>query len=577
MNDLLNENFLFEELSDEQKEYVRQLYAKSGAKKDLPHDNTHDEFFERYTGNPDAHKMIIPYSRISSEEDATNMVHSFEHHAIEKVLRNNGYQMHDFVNNVATETFDTPFGKKTRSIKISKVLQNLPEDKKKIPQRDIDYHALKVDNYADLYSSSAFKKASNKAADQLQIVISRHRDDLGAMSTGRNWESCMTLPTFDKGIAYDGGINHKKIVQDFKHHTLIAYLTKKGDDTATEPLGRTLVKKFVDKEGHEIYRPSFANYGDISNGVSYILNSHFQKNYPAKDNSDYEMHPDLYPDNIGRTRVSKEDEKTGYINEFIEDMDNPHVLSHTVNKDGLLHSEDGKTPSLIVSHESPDGRKYETHFVHKYGTLHSDDNYPTKTVYKIEDDGSKKLIGLKRHFYGMLHSTKDELPSSETYLDKGNESLVSKTWHKYNSEYVSPYHGVSKIQVTHDKSNNRSEIHVEMNDSFKNKSKHIDDPLEVKITTKNNDVHVEKSLRGSNFKQLTENLSYKNNGEFVHTLRPTHFITDFTHIPRWTSNEGYSPVILNEDEYKAPNINTYEDFKKHINEIKKQYLALNEK
>lgn len=564
-------NIILEELTDEQKKYVRSLYAKSGAKQDLPHDNVHDDFFEKYTGDKNADKMILPYSQISSDESMDNMLNSYEYHAINNVLSKHGYVLHDYVNNVATQTIDTPFGKKVRNIKIGKVLQNLSTEDNEIPQRFIDYHDLKVKNYSDLYSSSEFRKAANKAEDSLQIVISRHRNDIGGMSTGRDWDSCMTLPNFENGIAYDAGQNHKYIIKDFKHHTLVAYLTKKGDNSISEPLGRTLIKKFVNTNGHEIYRPSFADYGNINRGVSYILSQLCKNNFPAEEGN-YHMHPDLYPDNNGITHISADEENSGVFHEYTNSLNTPRIISHSITEEGSLHSNDGKTPSLVISHKDNNNNALETHYIHKHGMLHSDNNDPTLITYKLNSDGTKSVVSLRRHFYGLLHSTKDELPSREEHTDNS----VSKVWHKYGEQYVSPYYKASKIEAIHDNNTGKSEINIDMTGTGKTKSDHIEDPISMNIVTKNNDIHIKKEFRGNNFKGVHEAISYVGDN-IKHSLSPkVELLSDFTHIPVWDSEKGYTPVVLDEDKYVHSDIKTYDDFKQHVKKLKMDYLKLNE-
>jgi hypothetical protein len=83
-------------------------------------------------------------------------------------------------------------------------------------------------------------KRSSKGSSN--ITISRDKEDIAGMSSGRTWEgnSCMRLPF---GQIHEHG-NHLKIKHDLKHGTLIAYSTKHGDDNIEKPMGRVLIKAY---------------------------------------------------------------------------------------------------------------------------------------------------------------------------------------------------------------------------------------------------------------------------------------------------------------------------------------------
>ena len=78
----------------------------------------------------------------------------------------------------------------------------------------------------------------------LMVVISRHPIDVANMSTGTEWESCMTFEKKDGGK----GVYCEKLVDDLKYGTLVAYLVNVGDRGIKEPLARVAIKPFVNRD-----------------------------------------------------------------------------------------------------------------------------------------------------------------------------------------------------------------------------------------------------------------------------------------------------------------------------------------
>lgn len=104
------------------------------------------------------------------------------------------------------------------------LLSNAEESRKKLLLKMIDANNILLDS-----------KNNNK---EMQIVISRNPCDIGSMSTGTWWKSCMNL--------YTGGYN-QYTRKDVEHGTLIAYLILKGDKNIENPIGRVLIKPYKSK------------------------------------------------------------------------------------------------------------------------------------------------------------------------------------------------------------------------------------------------------------------------------------------------------------------------------------------
>jgi len=67
------------------------------------------------------------------------------------------------------------------------------------------------------------------------VCISRHPYDIAGMSTDRRWTSCMNL---------NGGAYYKKIKEDIKYGTLIAYLIYADDKNINKPIARIAIKPY---------------------------------------------------------------------------------------------------------------------------------------------------------------------------------------------------------------------------------------------------------------------------------------------------------------------------------------------
>lgn len=100
--------------------------------------------------------------------------------------------------------------------------------------------------------------------NDLQVVISRHPADIIGQSENCPWKSCMSV----------GGSNYRFVYTDAREGTHVAYLTKRGDHKARNPLARISLKphhstQTIDKDGdlaiapkHTILHPESQTYGN---------------------------------------------------------------------------------------------------------------------------------------------------------------------------------------------------------------------------------------------------------------------------------------------------------------------------
>jgi hypothetical protein len=95
------------------------------------------------------------------------------------------------------------------------------------------------------------------------ICISRHAYDIAGMSTDRGWDSCMTLPGDKRNP--DGGVNQHLVPMEAKWGTLIAYLIREDDKNIEHPVGRMLIKPFINtSDENSVYMvPCTGGYGAV--------------------------------------------------------------------------------------------------------------------------------------------------------------------------------------------------------------------------------------------------------------------------------------------------------------------------
>ena len=123
----------------------------------------------------------------------------------------------------------------------------------------------------------------------MKLIVSRNKLDVGGMSSGKNWRSCMTL---------EDGCNRHYVPKDIEHGTLSAYVVRasgKGDDIDDNAIGRRNLKPFV-SDGHTIVRPETSNYGIFPKSAAEALHEWSKEKYPAKQGELYGKHSALYND-----------------------------------------------------------------------------------------------------------------------------------------------------------------------------------------------------------------------------------------------------------------------------------------
>ena len=75
-----------------------------------------------------------------------------------------------------------------------------------------------------------------KYKKKLMVVISRHPDDIGSMSTDRKWASCMNIDT---------GVEKEYVPIEIAEGSIVAYLILANDLKIDDPYARLLIKPFI--------------------------------------------------------------------------------------------------------------------------------------------------------------------------------------------------------------------------------------------------------------------------------------------------------------------------------------------
>jgi hypothetical protein len=177
-------------------------------------------------------RISFPYSEDSSESE------------IENTLKRYQFTIKDYKNNLAIDI------KNNQEIKLTKAL-NI------ISKKEPDVKEL-IDRYTTIKSKGVIDKDEN-----LMIVFSSNKYDIIGMSTDRIWDSCMNI--------ISGG-NRKYVKIDIEKGTIICYLTKVNDTNIENPLGRVLIKPYINIENEEdvVLYAENRTYGNIPNTDFFI-------------------------------------------------------------------------------------------------------------------------------------------------------------------------------------------------------------------------------------------------------------------------------------------------------------------
>lgn len=130
---------------------------------------------------------------------------------------------------------------------------------------------------AKIFESDPARRLASKSYDDMQVVISRHREDVAGMSTNRGWKSCQALSKSGKAEGLASALH-----SDFRDGTHVAYLCKAGDHDIERPMARIALRPYVALNGHKIIRPSNRQYGAENDAFAHTVRHFTEEHFPAK-------------------------------------------------------------------------------------------------------------------------------------------------------------------------------------------------------------------------------------------------------------------------------------------------------
>ncbi len=196
-------------------------------------------------------------------------------------LKDLGYEVDDYKLGLAI--------KDRRKIKIGKVLSKNPA-------------ALKV------YMEDPARAGTQK---KYEGVISRHPYDVGSMSTNRGWTSCQDL------LAEPNHPECEYLPKDIQAGTLIAYMIKAGDRNIKSPVGRILIKPYINTKNETGYAIALISYGTVTNEFKEEVENFVDwLNKQKKVKGLFDISPKVYRGG------------DAYPVALIGDMDDPELIQH---------------------------------------------------------------------------------------------------------------------------------------------------------------------------------------------------------------------------------------------------------
>ena len=313
---------LNEELSDKHRKIISNM---RDTRFDIKRE--HDRVFGEGVKDQD-----IPYSREGEERvtslNFNNIIKTGgwgnkHHDFVLRHLQQNGYHVTDYIGGYAKKIGD----EKGREEKIGKILSKTNGDNQITPMMSNPKYKMKQNDDGtfshardsrgnkivesegkNLSVSQTFANDPIRAAKKdVRLVVTRSKEGVAGMSTGKGWRSCMNL---------DDGCNRHFVPKDVEHGTLTAYLVKKNDADFDSPVGRVNLKQFTSHDGHKIWRPEEAVYGAMPHTALHAIKNWSETQYPAKEDSIYSKNSELYNDD-GKSTIINGNPNFGKIHKII--------------------------------------------------------------------------------------------------------------------------------------------------------------------------------------------------------------------------------------------------------------------
>ena len=236
---------------------------------------------------------------------------------LHRYLKANNYEIVDYKGGLVRKVGDK------NNVKIVKVLMMLGKNDPTASKLQRNYELLKSVNKLNDYDS---KKSESNSPEDYIMVISKSPYDLGGMATDREWGfSCMNLRDGD---------NSDYVPIDVERGTLVSYLVDPTDKNIKNPIGRILIKPYLELDNEEeiLYgiEHDWVKYGEYNPEYVKTLINILDKAQEEKTGI-FKLDNSLYHDGGRQFRFSNP--KDVPPEKILEHLG---VKNYTINEDGTV-------------------------------------------------------------------------------------------------------------------------------------------------------------------------------------------------------------------------------------------------
>jgi hypothetical protein len=250
------------------------------------------------------------------------------------------------------------------------------------------------------------------------IVFSSAKYDIIGMSTGRDsyWDSCMNVIK---------GSNRHYIKADIREGSIICYITRIGDTDLKKPLGRILIKPYLNSENPKdvILYAEYKTYGSIPNPEKFIdeVDDYMEKT--QKLSGSYKRLGCLYGDSDRDSVESKETIQKRALNKVKEgnSLTSMEFVSLPSKNKKIyideLNKEEKRLSKVIYSFATQSQKKFYIRGRLKFGSEIEDYEFksaPKELKYEIIDYKLENDVGNIYHYEFEAATTEQK----DRYIDK---------------------------------------------------------------------------------------------------------------------------------------------------------------
>ncbi len=247
-------------------------------------------------------RVYLPFSSTQETEGSVDQ-------DIAEILQDAGFTITDYRQGLATNS-------SKRIYKIGKVLNNLyqqevkelEEQKNSLSQINYDTKKIRLENYwkevFSTFQNSPYRSNSAAGQTQFYVVISSNIHDIGSMSTGRSWESCMDLTK---------GAHSSDVYCEVNKGGFVAYLIHANDLQIKKPLARIAIRRFDNKKGESIAMPEDTIYGNEIEGFHQAVQKWIDEKQGKVSSGVYRRKGGEYSDTFSGSLIKGDDTGHGLL------------------------------------------------------------------------------------------------------------------------------------------------------------------------------------------------------------------------------------------------------------------------